>query len=169
MLANPALFEVAPGATQIARLGLRTEPGTAEKSYRVILDEVPTDRPRRPGEVRTLLRISIPIFVSAPDTAARLNWRVWPQGPGRAGFAIQNQGTAHVQINRLALARRDGTRLGAQDMSVYLLPGATRQVTLDTSAPLRTGEALKLEAATDQADVSLDLVAGAAGHEAGHP
>lgn len=84
-------------------------------------------------------------------------------------LAISNQGTAHVQINRLALARRDGTKLGADDMSVYLLPGASQQIQLDIDAPVRVGEALKLNAVTDQANLSADLVSEAGPREARRP
>src|SRR5882757_10396682 len=45
VLANPGLFEIAAKGEQIARFGLRTSPGTAEKSYRVFLEEVPGSRP----------------------------------------------------------------------------------------------------------------------------
>ncbi|QNA82840.1 molecular chaperone [Sphingomonas sp. So64.6b] len=169
ILANPGLFEIAAQGEQIARFGLRTQPGTIEKSYRVFLEEVPGSRAVQPGEVRTLLRISIPIFVPAPQATGRLIWRAWPASSGKMAFAISNTGTAHIQINRLALARADGTKLGADDMSVYLLPGASKQIMLNVDASVRAGEALKLNAVTDQAPLSVDLVSEAAPHEAGRP
>lgn len=169
VLANPGLFEIAAQSEQIARFGLRSGPGSVEKSYRVVLEEVPGLRPNEPGKVRTLLRISIPIFVPAPNPVGRLSWRAWAAGDRKMTFEIRNQGTVHVQINRLALAGRNGTKLGAGDMSVYLLPGATRQVMLDVGAPVRAGEALKLSTVTDQGDLAADLVAEAAPHETGRP
>lgn len=169
VLANPAQFEVAPGATQIARLGLRTSPGAVEKAYRVILEEVPTERPTRPGEVRTLLRISVPIFVPSSQAAGRLVWRAVPYGPRRLALDIRNEGSAHVQINRLTLVRAGGAALGANDVSAYLLPGTARRVTIDTDEPVRAGEALRLEASTDQGDLSVDLVTEAAAREDGRP
>jgi hypothetical protein len=54
-------------------------------------------------------------------------------------------------------------------MSVYLLPGASRQVMLDVDAPVRAGEALKLSAVTDQGNLAADLVAEAAPRETGRP
>ncbi|UIJ46867.1 fimbria/pilus periplasmic chaperone [Sphingomonas cannabina] len=170
VLANPALFEVAPGGTQIARFGLRTAPGTTEKAYRVFLEEVPTERPSRPGEVRTLLRISIPIFVPPPQQAPmQLVWRAVPAGPGQVQLLVRNEGAAHVQINRLALHRPGGAALGARDVSLYLLPGTAKAVMLDSAAPVVAGQALRLDAMTDQKDVSVDLVTEAAGRDAGRP
>ncbi|KRC81573.1 molecular chaperone [Sphingomonas sp. Root241] len=169
ILANPGSFEIAGQGEQIARFGLRTSPGTVEKSYRVILEEVPGSRPSEPGKVRTLLRISIPIFVPAPNPVGRLSWRAWAAGDRKMTFEIRNQGTVHVQINRLALAGPKGTKLGTGDMSVYLLPGASRRVVLDIDAPVRAGDPLKLSAVTDQGDLAADLVAEAAPHETGRP
>ncbi len=168
VLANPGLFEIAPRRTQVARFGLRTSSGTGEKAYRVFLEEVPTDRPSLPGEVRTLLRISVPIFVPPAQPAARLSWRLVPAEGGKIAFLVQNEGNVHVQLNRLTLKRTGDATLGSEDMSVYLLPGTARRVLLGVRSPPRTGETLKLEAMTDQADLSVDLVLEAA-HEAGHP
>lgn len=169
ILANPPLFEVAPGGTQIARFGLRTGIGAVEKGYRVFLEEVPGTGPGRPGEVKALLRISIPIFVPAPGAAPQLAWRLWPSGPGQVSLAIRNEGSAHIQINRLTLTRKAGGALGTRDMSLYLLPGSAQQVTLDVGAPVRAGEAVRLAAITDQADQSVDLVSEAAPDGAGRP
>ncbi len=168
VLANPALFELAPRGEQIARFGLRTQAGASEKSYRLFLEEVPTDRPSLPGEVRTLLRVSVPIFVAPPDPAARLNWRAVPSGAGQVGLVVRNDGNAHIQLNRLTV-KRAGRAAASEDVSVYVLPGATKRVMLDVRDPPRVGEAFKVEAVTDGADVAVDLVMEAAAREAGSP
>lgn len=169
VLANPALFEVPPGGTQITRFGLRVGRADQEKSYRVVLEEIPGTRAPKPGEVQTLLRISIPIFVPPGQPLGKLRWQAWPAGPRKAGFTIRNDGNAHVQINRMTLKRRDGKALGQQDMSVYLLPGSTRQVELNIGGPIAAGEALVLNAMTDQADVTAELVAERPPREAPAP
>jgi fimbrial chaperone protein len=169
VLANPTLFEVAPGGTQITRFGLRTARSDQEKSYRVVLEEIPGTRAPKPGEVQTLLRISIPIFVPPGQPLGKLRWRAWPAGVQKVGFAIRNEGNAHVQINRLTLKRHDGKALGQQHMSVYLLPGSTRQVELNVGSPIAAGQALVLDATTDQADVTAELVAERPPNEAPAP
>ncbi|MET3526243.1 fimbrial biogenesis chaperone [Phenylobacterium koreense] len=169
VLANPALFELPPQGQQIARFGLRTKPGAAEKSYRVFLEEVPTDRPTKIGEVQTLLRISIPIFVPAPGAAPRLSWRARPAGPQKMALAIRNDGGEHVQLNRLSLTRRGGGRIGGSDVSVYLLPGTAKQVLLDVSSRADAGQAIKLDAVTDHGPMSVDLVSEAGPGEAARP
>lgn len=169
VLANPGLFEIAAKGQQIARFGLRTVPGQVEKSYRVVLEEVPGLRPTEPGEVRTLLRISIPIFVPALNPNGRLTWRAWPTGPRTMTFEIGNQGSAHVQINRLAISGLGATKLGAKDMSVYLLPGASQRIVLDLNASVPAAVPLKLNAVTDQGNLAVDLVVEPAPRENSRP
>jgi fimbrial chaperone protein len=166
VLANPAQFELPPGGEQIARFGLRTSVGATEKAYRVFLEEVPTERPVKAGEVQTLLRISIPIFVPAPNAKVQLSWRAWPAGPKQMAIAVRNDGAAHAQINRLTLADQGGTPRGNADLSVYLLPGTSNQILLDVSGPPRAGQSIKLDAVTDQGRISTQLVSEAGPREA---
>ncbi|QCB56744.1 molecular chaperone [Sphingopyxis sp. PAMC25046] len=166
ILANPGLFEVKPGGTQIARFGLRTAPEATEKSYRVLLEEVPIGRPSTPGEVRTLLRISVPIFVPPAAPRVQLSWQAARAADGGIALQIRNSGNVHVQLNRLSLSRPGGTSLASEDMSVYILPGQSAAVALKTSAPVRVGEVLKLGAMTDQGERSIDLSVEAATREA---
>jgi fimbrial chaperone protein len=172
VLANPPLFQVGPNGDQIARFGLRVAPGSTEKSYRVFLQEVPgaeSAESANPGQVRTLLRISIPIFVPAPNATGRLNWRLVAAGGRHVRLLVRNDGDAHVQINRLALVGRDGATLVRQDASIYLLPGSARDVALDAAAPIGAGQPIKLSAETDQGNISAEMIGEAAPREAGRP
>lgn len=169
VLANPGLFEIAPSGEQIARFGLRADARAEEASYRVVLDEIPVDQALRPGEVRTLLRISIPIFVPAAAPVRDIAWRAWPVDGGRVTLAIHNRGNTHVQLSGLTLARAGGEVVAEQDMSVYVLPGALREVTIDAARPVNPGETLVLAARTDQGDLAADIVSEALRHEAARP
>jgi fimbrial chaperone protein len=166
VLANPPIFEVPPGGDQIARFGLRTAPGPTEKSYRVFVQEVPSDRPRKAGEIQTLLRISVPIFVPAPGAVGKLEWRLWPSGEKQATLAIRNLGGAHVELNRVEL-RRNGKPIAAKDMSVYLLPGSARRLTFDVATSPGAGETIALMARTDEGKLSTSIVSEAPPRETG--
>lgn len=159
VLANPGQFEIPPGGVQIARFGLRTSIGAQEKSYRVVLEEIPGMRAAQPGQVETLLRVSIPIFVPPARSSGRLSWRAWPSGERSVTLAVRNDGNAHVQINRLILTPRDRKEAGRQDMSAYLLPGSERRVTLPLDRPIVAGEMFTVKAMTDQAEMTADMVA----------
>ena len=75
IILNPPVFTVAPGKTRFMRLGLRTaNHGTAELTYRLILQEVPkAEGPSDGAAVRTILRISIPIF-AVPKRSRSPEW-----------------------------------------------------------------------------------------------
>lgn len=170
VLANPAQFEIAPGEKQITRFGLRTDVGAQEKSYRVILEEIPGLRAPKPGEVQTLLRISIPIFVPPADAGSKLIWKAWPSSPRELSVAVRNDGNAHVQINRLTLSRNNRRGSAGQDMSVYLLPGSEKRISVPLDLPVVPGERLAITTKTDQADeVTTELLAERPPHEAAVP
>lgn len=169
ILVNPSLFEVKPDKVQLARFGLRTQSGAIEKSYRLVLDEIPEFAPNVPGHIRTLLRITIPIFVTARGEMAKIIWNLWPEDSKSVMISARNTGNAHLQINQLELERPDGTKLGIKAMSTYLLPGSLQLIALAVTNPVHSGEALKLTAVTDQANIVSELVSEALPHENGHP
>jgi fimbrial chaperone protein len=157
ILANPPLFEVAPGAQQIARFGLRTAPGLTEKSYRIFLEEIPNGRPTAPGEVRTLLRVSIPIFVPSPDAQPKLVWQIANADDKQLMLTVHNGGSAHVHLKQITLKHADGAALGSQQESLYILSGATRTVQIATQGSVRPGEKLTLDAISDQKTMTFHL------------
>jgi fimbrial chaperone protein len=164
ILANPPLFEVAAGAQQIARFGLRTTAAATEKSYRIFLEEIPTERPMAPGEVRTLLRVSIPIFVPAPGAQPLLDWQLSGTGDKQVAVTVRNTGGAHIHLNRIDIKRADGSALTARQESIYILPGATRSFLLDTPGPVKPGDKLTLDATSDAQRLSVNLVSQAGSH-----
>ncbi|WP_322470552.1 fimbria/pilus periplasmic chaperone [Hydrogenophaga sp. SNF1] len=145
LIVNPPIFELAPGATQVVRVGLRqaVESGV-ERSHRLWLSQVPT-----PGDVddgvQLLLRVSLPVFVTGVATpAAQPQWQ-------RHGDTLElhNAGGRHLHVHGLQLLSDQGgsTHFGP----CYALPGqgcrwtlpagwsaATTRYDADTSAgPLR--------------------------------
>jgi fimbrial chaperone protein len=154
ILLNPPIFTVEPHQKQFIRLGmLRPIRETGEIAYRLILEEVP--RPPRPGfsGLRTVLRISVPIFYNA-EKAARPQI-AWQAGPAQIGLRITalNRGATHVQIKSLEVVpdARNLTPL-RQSCSEYILPGQFRTWMIDDEQ-LRTASRLKLVAVTDAGEL----------------
>lgn len=154
VLANPAIFELAPRVDQIARFGLQTDLDSQERSYRVIIQEVPRGLPLKPGEVITLLRLSVPIFVPPIKAETRVSWRVGLVRNGKVAVQILNTGSSHIQFTKLSLARMDGQLAADHGLSTYVLAGASSQVVLDARLPLQPGEPLEIRAATDQGAIT---------------
>lgn len=147
ILVNPVTFELASGTEQIARFGLRIEQGAVEKSYRVVIDEVPGDRASQPGEIRTLLRIVMPIFVTSTVPAPRLTWSL----TDHTNLTLHNRGNTHLQIRRLSVTGANDRPIVAHDMSAYLLAGTTRKMSLALASSRAPGERLTVNALTDAA------------------
>ncbi|MDF0544403.1 fimbria/pilus periplasmic chaperone [Sphingobium sp. H39-3-25] len=166
VLVNPAMFEIGPGEQQIARFGMRTKAAAVEKSYRIFLEEVPSSAPRAPGQIQTLLRISVPMFVPAEQAApAKLNWSLWPSGAHQVTLSVRNDGASHAHLSGLSLMSRDGHVLGKQGRAVYILPGATQPVLIDVKTPVAAGERLKLSASSDQSSLSAEIISQAGPHD----
>lgn len=144
-LANPPLFRVAAGATQVIRVGL-TRPANdpSEIAYRVFLQEVPGNTPGQ--GIRTLLRLSLPVFVAgstAPKPA--LHWRR-TDGPA---IEFENLGNVHVQVTSIDAKDAGGRTIGTDKGSFYVLPGQRARWPLKADGRA-IGNAARLMLETDQ-------------------
>lgn len=101
ILANPPVFEVAPYASQIVRVGLNTaRPSATESSYRVFLTEVATEQPQL--QLQVVLSIGIPVFISpAAGEVYRLDWQATAISSGMVELTVQNTGNSHIQLEQL--------------------------------------------------------------------
>lgn len=155
-LVNPARFTVAPGRTQVIRVGLRSRPVSPAESYRLIIRQVlDTASPgagdagqggSRPEGVQLVPRyiFSLPLFVTqgagGPQVSARLE-----RSAGRLALSFQNSGGGHEVYRTLKVS---GAGLSADLGTIYILPGSTMRVTL----PPEAGQAQQLEVTmTDRA------------------
>ncbi|MGU7841263.1 fimbrial biogenesis chaperone [Burkholderia sp. AW33-5] len=133
LIAAPPIFTIAPGSSQVVRIGLRRAPGAdRETSYRLYLQEIPpAPKPGFAG-VQIALEMSLPIFVKpAADTAPRLRWSAAPRpaGTGMLALRVTNDGTAHAQVANLALLAPGSDRPVATHAEfAYVLPGQSREL-----------------------------------------
>lgn len=62
---SPPIMEIAPGETQLVRLVQKIPKSTIEQAFRVIVDELPSEKQvASPKGVQFLMQYSIPIFIS---------------------------------------------------------------------------------------------------------
>ena len=159
VLATPPIFTLPVAASQVVRVGL-TQPVDArrEQTYRLFFEEVPP--PPEPGYqgLRMALRVGLPIFV-APAIAAHpeLNWRALRSGQKEVKLHVANTGSAHTQINVLALRPTAGASAVAELKAPgYILAGQAREwvVPLQDGLP---GQIIHLSAETDGGPLEADL------------
>ena len=162
LLATPPIFTIAPGATQIVRIGMRhVIRGDQELSYRLFLQEVP--QPPQPGVfgLQVALRISIPIFIAAKLKAVPiLRWQLAQQDPHHIKVSLTNEGNAHVQITDVSLSRAGSAQmLAVQQVSAYLLPGQASMWLFSVDAePAFNDAQVHVMANTDSGKMSTDAV-----------
>ncbi len=133
VVVSPPIFTSMPGQIQTIRLLLRGGATSAERNYRMLINEVPP--PVGPGRhVVMALRLSIPIF--SPPTANRsegplgpaLQWEARRDGPQDIILTARNTGPVYARLGVIAVGLTDGTQLRAspQGGNAYVLPGAVR-------------------------------------------
>ena len=156
VLANPGVFLLKAGEQQAARFALRVPADARERSYRIVVQEVP--RQRVENGLSTVLRLLVPLFVPPPNPAAALEWSA-RSAPGGLDLRAHNGGNVHVQIKVVKLS---GSGLAvSKGFSVYVLPGATGTIHIPTSAAVKAGTALRIAAETDQQMFDASVIVGA--------
>jgi fimbrial chaperone protein len=130
LLATPPIMSIAPGKSQIVRVGLRKAPASrGELSYRLFIEEVPP--PVQPGYqgLQMALRVSVPVFVQpAHAVQPLLRWSLVKDGGRPVALRVSNQGDGHARLLDLQLRPAGGERdVALREAKGYLLPGQSIQ------------------------------------------
>ena len=165
ILANPGVFLLKAGEQQVARFALRAAPDIRERSYRVVIQEVP--RQRVENGLATVLRLMVPIFVPTPNPNVALEWSA-RNGPQGIEIIAHNVGNTHVQLKTVKLSGGAMAPLG-KTANLYILPGATGTIRMPPGKPVAAGTMLQLAAESDQVAFSASVRVGAAEGVSGHP
>jgi fimbrial chaperone protein len=155
VLANPPIFTVPAGGSQLIRVGLRRAPDAQrELTYRIFLQELPPPPSPDFQGAKMLMRVSLPVFVLPKATAKPvLRWHAVRTSDGALKISLTNSGNAHIQIANFSLSLPGSAKPWIiQKTSSYVLPGLSRDWILpankENPAPLR-GATLQLIAQTD--------------------
>ncbi len=163
VLANPPIFTVPAGGSQLVRIGLRRAPDAQrELTYRIFLQELPPSDPDLQGAAMTM-RISLPVFVLPEvDANPALRWQAARTPQGALKLSLTNNGNAHIQIANFKLSLPGSAQPWVtKQSSEYVLPGQSRDWTLpansENPAP-PPGVTLQLFAQTDAGDIDAEVL-----------
>ena len=164
LMVNPPVFTLAPGRTQIVRVGLRrAAEADSEMTYRMVLREVPMPNdafmPTVQGQVRVLVTLLVPVYVAPNAVRREQHWRARLDAEGRLVADVTNTGNVHYKVGSVGvqgeLAHPPVTAKGPESV---LFPGEARSFRLPAPA-LPTARPITLEVMTDRGmqHVALDL------------
>ena len=158
MIVNPAVFSLEPGQSQVVRVGLRKAAHPdREGTYRVVLREVPMPPPlgetRVSGQVRVLMALRVPIYVSPLNVVRDPRIHAVSHADGSIVANIRNDGNVHVRVGRLRVRAGDADpaapAVSDQAVAEVVFPGESRQFKVGRIAT-HPGSSLRLELVTDQ-------------------
>jgi len=154
ILLNPPIFELGPHQKQFVRLGLRhVNDSAVERTYRLILEQVP-EKPK-PGfsGLTTILRISVPVFaVPRTKVSPKVSWHAERTGTGIKLVGV-NHGSAHIQLTHFELSESESEAAQVtRSMTEYLLPGQSKSWEFDNAVMLQARE-IGFKAKTDAGEI----------------
>jgi fimbrial chaperone protein len=125
VIVSPPIFTIAPGGTQLVRVGLRNQ-AAGPQAYRLIIEEVPEATPM--DGVRVALRLNIPLYamIRAGDPAL-LRWSAERAAGGGWVIVAENPGSGYVRLGADAARNATGVRFDDTVNFGTVLPGATRR------------------------------------------
>ena len=165
VLANPGVFLLKGGEQQVARFALRTKADIQERSYRIVIQEVP--RQRVENGLATVLRLMVPVFVPTPNPTVSVEWNARQSAQG-IELVVRNVGNTHVQIKRVNLSGDTVAPL-SKTVNLYVLPGATGTIRIPQADRVAMGTVLKLAAESDQTAFTANVRVGASEGASSHP
>jgi fimbrial chaperone protein len=129
IIISPPIFTVAGGGSQTLRLLLRGGIAAGgDRSYRLLLDEVPPANTRS-RQVALVLRLSLPVFLGAAASGRpALRWRVERGAGGQTVLTASNAGPAYDKVRAIDVTLADGShpKVVARGTNPYILAGAER-------------------------------------------
>ncbi|UUX97690.1 molecular chaperone [Aquabacterium sp. J223] len=145
LVVNPPVFTLAPGRTQIVRVGLRrAAQGEREGTYRMVLREVPGAADLQglvSGQVRVLVAMRVPVYVAPSRVVQQERWQVERDPAGRTVATVHNDGNVHLKVGRLSLHRGDTEPpLAEQTVASLLFPGESQRFVLPAASQARRME-----------------------------
>lgn len=157
---SPPAARLAPNVDYTVRVvRVSKAPVATEESYRVVVDELPTNLIRRSGTINFVMRHSIPVFFRNPQARQpKVSWRLAQSG-GKLKLVAVNTGGIRLRLSDLSLLRGNSLSYRKRGLVGYVLAGATMEwpVVLRQRAPI-TSLALKAESQLGPVNEIVQLV-----------
>jgi fimbrial chaperone protein len=130
----PTLLTINPGDQRNIRVGTKNAVVEKEKSYRIFIEELPSQLKLTTTGVRLLTRMSVPIFIRPAKAEPRPRVEHMALRAPEFSFELKNGGNAHFQPRQILVKGAGGageTVLERKIPGWYVLAGGTRQYHVD--------------------------------------
>jgi fimbrial chaperone protein len=161
LVASPPLIQINAQADQMVRLVRRLPVAPeAEKSYRILIDELQPPEAAPSNGIAIQLRYSVPVFIasSGPANPPVLSWTLVQEG-GRWLLRVANTGGQRAQIASVKVIDSAGaTHSIAQGLLGYALAGRVRQWPIKLAPNVNITHALTVHALVNAQPVQANLI-----------
>ncbi|MZR62337.1 molecular chaperone [Alcanivorax sp. DP30] len=130
LIITPPVTLIPANGEQLVRVIQKDpQPSDIEKSYRLVISEVPDTESDQGANLKVLLRMSLPLFVGTPELSHTLS-AFFQDGALR----IRNTGTAHARLSDAYWQARNQNRkfVIKEGLVGYVLPGRELLIPMKT-------------------------------------
>jgi fimbrial chaperone protein len=126
----PKIMTIAKGEERFIRLGTNVQSGLKEKTYRVYIEEIPSNASDKEGtNIRLFMKVGIPLFLksSAPQDKAEID--TVSMNEGKIRIKVRNSGNTHFIVTGINVSGQNnsGQESFNRDISGwYLLSGSEK-------------------------------------------
>ena len=162
ILAVPPVFDLAPNSTQIVRIAARGQVDAGgERSYRLVVTEVPRTAGLVPNSLAIAARMTLPIFVRPDGAAPKPVWKLAALDTSRPKLILANQGTAHIKINSIELVSGSAEPAFSTNEGSLVLAGGEKHWSFEADlARLKGPVKVKAESSAGLIETQIELPDG---------
>ena len=157
----PAMMTIPAGASRKVRIGVLAPAGASEKTYRVVVEELPSSGGNKINGVKVLTRMSVPIFFAATAPSSKPAVQGLSLQRGQLSFQVKNEGNTHFMNSQIRVVTRSSGGQQIQENRYkgwYVLGGDSRRYDIPLSLTSCAGmSSVTVEIETDQGSSSATL------------
>lgn len=138
LLVFPASFTIPPKGTQNVRAGTDLAPADVERTWRIVLEELPDPNPtaQQGTTINVLSQLSVPVFMAPRQVRRELKLGPPAVDGNQARILVANTGNVHALVTAVSLTalREQQVLAEGRKEGWYLLPGSQRTYAITGTA-----------------------------------